>query len=167
MGVVKKRVFDSIACPYLTEMHSSSSPGSSSRSTRPQVFPQPSIPQAFLSFPTPQYDRPPDLPNLLPPNWQRPRATSSYASESTTLAFPEPQLYRSTSTRAPSPPPRTSRHDLDRSPLPIPPLPTRNSATGPKIHSTEVAFKGLSILKHVSHVLSPVETRNSLTAGSH
>src|SRR6267142_4617876 len=141
---------DSVACPYRMSSSNSTSRGSSSRSRRPQldsvsshVFPQPivspaflqspsSIPQAFPfpSFPTPQYDRPPDPPNLLPPNWQRPRATSSYASESTTLAFPEPQLYRSTSTRAPSPPPRASRHDLDRSPLPTPPLPPRTSATG-------------------------------------
>jgi hypothetical protein len=174
---------DSVACPC--RMSSSNSPGrgSSSRSRRPpidsassHVFPQPdvspaffqspsSIPQAF-PFPTPQFDRPSEPSSLLPPNWQRPRATSSYASESSTLAFPEPQLYRSTSTRAPSPPPRTSRHDLDRSPLPTPPLPPRNSATSPKTHSTEVASKRLSILKHVPHVLSCVETRRSRTAGS-
>jgi hypothetical protein len=152
-GSTKQGVFDK--CVTLTRlvMHPSSSNTSRSRQPRldtvsshafPQAIVSPtflqspsSIPQAF-PFPNPQYDHPPDPPNLLPPNWQRPRATSSYALESTTLAFPEPQLYRSTSTRAPSPPPRTSRHDLDRSRLPTPALPPRNPTTGPRTHSTEV-----------------------------
>jgi hypothetical protein len=147
--------------PYYN-MHSSSSNnrGSNSRSRQPHLdsvsphaFPQPTVspnfiqsptavpPQAFPSFPTPQYDYPPSPSNLSPPNWQRPRATSSYASESSTITFPEPQFYRSTSTRVPSPSPRTPRHDLDRSPRSSPALPPRKSATGPKTHGTEVAFK--------------------------
>jgi hypothetical protein len=147
-------------------MHSSSSNnrGSNSRSRQPHLdssvsppaFPQPTVspnfiqspsaipPQAF-PFPTPQqYDYPQSPSNLSPPppnNWQRPRATSSYASESSTITFPEPQFYRSTSTRVPSPSPRTPRHDLDRSPRSPPALPPRKSATGPKTHGTEVAFR--------------------------
>ena len=164
-------------------MHSSSSNsrGSTSRSRQPHLdsisshaFPQAIVsptsfqnPEVtFPSFPTPQYGYPPDPSNLLPPNWQRPRATSSYASESTTLAFPEPQVHRSTSARAPSPPPRTSRHALDRSPLPAPALPQRNSATGPKTHSTEVAFERLSIPEHVAYIFSHLASRSSITAGS-
>ena len=167
-------------------MHSPSSysRGSSSRPRQPQLdsvsshaFPRAivsptfiqspsSTPQTFPFYPTPQYDHPQDPSNLLPPNWQRPRATSSYTLESTTLAFPEPQLYRSTSTRVPSPHPRTLQHDLDRSPLPTPALPHRNSATDSKTHKTEVASRKHTISKHLSHIFSYVETRSSRTAGS-
>ena len=85
-----------------------------------------------LAFPTPfstaQYDFPSQStnatpsPSLSPSNWQRPRATSSYASESTTLAFPEPQIHRATSTRAASrpPPPRTPRQETDLRSSPAP-----------------------------------------------
>jgi hypothetical protein len=105
-------------------------------------------PQAFLSpFPIPQYDHPSHPSSLLPANWQRPRATSSYRLESPTLAFPEPQLHRATSTKAPSrppsPPPRTSRHDLGASPPITPALSHRSSVTDSKIHSPEVAFEPL------------------------
>lgn len=147
-------------------MHSSSSNsrGSNLRprqphldSTSPHTYPQAVIspdylqspsgitPQAFPSaFPTPQYDYPSQPSNLLPPNWQRPRATSSYTLESPTLTFPEPQLHRATSTRAhsrpPSPSPRTSRYDLGVSPHITPALSHRDSFIGRKPHTTEVAF---------------------------
>jgi hypothetical protein len=135
--------------------------GSSSRSRQHQLdgvsshaFPQPIVsptflqsapdtpPQAFPSFPIPQYGYTSDpSTNLLSSSWQRPRATSSYALEAPTLAFPEPQIHRSTSTRAPSPPPRASQHDLDRAPISPPPLPPRKSITHPKPHSTKVALR--------------------------
>lgn len=105
-----------------------------------------------LSFPIPfstaQYEYPSQSthathpPSLSPPNWQRPRASSSYASESATLAFPEPQLHRATSTRAlsrpPPPPPRTPRQETDPRTGPAPSH--RNSATDLKTQGAEVAL---------------------------
>ena len=144
-------------------MHSSSSNnrGSNPRSRQPHIdsisphpHPQPVVsspfvqsPQAFPSAfltPQPQYDYPSQPSNLLPPNWQRPRATSSYTLESATLAFPEPHLHRATSTRAqsrpPSPSPRTSGYDLGVSPPITPALSHRDSFISPKPHTKEVAF---------------------------
>jgi hypothetical protein len=102
-----------------------------------------------LAFPTPfstaQYDFPSQSTHsthssgLSPPNWQRPRATSSYASESATLAFPEPQLHRATSNRAPPPPPRTPRQETDLRASPAPSF--RNSVTGLKPQGAEVALR--------------------------
>jgi len=106
-----------------------------------------------LTFPTPfstaQYDFPSQStpatlpPSLSPPHWQRPRATSSYALESATLAFPEPQLHRRTSTRAisrpPPPPPRTSRQETDLRTSPAPPH--RNSVASLKTQGAEVVLR--------------------------
>jgi hypothetical protein len=106
-----------------------------------------------LSFPTPfstaQYDFPSQsthptyLPSPSPPNWQRPRATSSYALESGTLAFPEPQLHRATSTRAasrpPPLPPRSPRQETDLRTSSAPSH--RNSNTGLKTQGAEVALR--------------------------
>ena len=115
------------------------------------TFPQSPSTQPPLSFPTPfstaQYDFPSQStyatysPGLSPPNWQRPRATSSYGSESATLAFPEPQLHRATSTRAASrpPPPRTPRQETDLRTSPAPPH--RNSGTDLKTQGAEVALR--------------------------
>jgi len=109
----------------------------------PHTFPTP--------FPTPQYDYPSQStpathpPSLSPPNWQRPRATSSYGLESATLAFPEPQLHRATSSRGirrpPPLPPRTPTQDLESAPRIAPTLSDRSSVTGPKIQGAEVALK--------------------------
>ena len=153
-------------------MQQSPSTNSRGGSRRPQTHPdrifpyaQPQ-PEAFLSptfsqspsthaplpFPTPfstaQYDYPAQSTHstypsdILPPNWQRPRATSSYALESATLAFPEPQLHRTTSThdisRPPPPPPRTPRRETDLRSSPA--LSHRNSITGLKTQGTEVAL---------------------------
>jgi len=118
------------------------SPHHNSQAYVPSTFVQsPSEPaQSFpFPFPTPQYNYTPQSTSLSAPNWHRPRATSSYASESSTLAFPEPQLHRATSARArpPSPPPWTSGRDL-ASPLSTPPaLPPRGSP-GLQTPSTEV-----------------------------
>jgi hypothetical protein len=104
-----------------------------------------------LTFPTPfstaQYDFPSQSthatqsPGLSPPNWQRPRATSSYASESATLAFPEPQLHRATSTRAASrpPPPRTPRQETDLRTSPA--TSHRDSFTDLKTQGAEVTLR--------------------------
>jgi hypothetical protein len=104
-----------------------------------------------LAFPTPfstaQYDFPSQSthathsPGLSPPNWQRPRATSSYALESATLAFPEPQLHRATSTRAASrpSPPRTTRQETDLRTSPAPSH--RKSVTDLKTQGAEVALR--------------------------
>jgi hypothetical protein len=107
-------------------------------------------PQAFPSaFLTPQYDYFSQPSSLLPPNWERPRATSSYTLESATLAFPEPQLHRAASTRAqprpPSPPPRTSGYDSGVSPRITPALSHRDSFISPKPHTKEVAFRLLHL----------------------
>lgn len=117
------------------------------------TFSQSPSTQPPLLFPTPfstaQYDFPSQStyathsPGLSPPNWQRPRATSSYGSESATLAFPEPQLHRATSTRAasrpPPPPPRTPRQETDFRTSPAPPH--RNSGTDLKTQGAEVALR--------------------------
>jgi hypothetical protein len=115
------------------------------------TFSQSPSTQPPLLFPTPfstaQYDFPSQStyathsPGLSPPNWQRPRATSSYGSESATLAFPEPQLHRATSTRAASHPhlPRTPRQEIDLRTSPAPPH--RNSGTGLKTQGAEVALR--------------------------
>src|SRR6267154_1924874 len=106
-----------------------------------------------LPFPTPfstaQYDFPSQStyathpPGLSPPNWQITRATSSYSLESSTLAFPEPQLHRATSARAssrpPPPPPRTPRQETDLRTTPAPSH--RNSGTGLKTQGAEVALR--------------------------
>lgn len=159
-------------------MHSSSSSnnrGSNPRSRQPhldsfspQPHPQPTdfvqtpsgiTPQAFPStFLTPQYDYPSQPSNLLPPNWQRPRATSSYTLESATLAFPEPQLHRATSTRAPSrppsPSPRTSGYDVGVSPHITPALSHRDSFIAPKSHAKEVPFWPLHLETCRSYIFS-------------
>jgi len=116
-------------------------------------------PQAFPSaFLTPQYDYVPQPSDLLPPNWQRPRATSSYTLESATLAFPEPQLHRATSTRAlsrpPSPSPRTSGYDLGVSPRITPALSHHDSFISPKPHTKEVAFWRLHLETCRSYIFS-------------
>jgi hypothetical protein len=152
-------------------MHQSTSTNSRGGSRHPQTHPDHIFPyaqpqpeallsptfsqspstQAPLSFPTPfstaQYDyfsHPTHPPSLSPPNWQRPRATSSYALETAaTLAFPEPQLHRATSTRAPSRPPplppRTPRQETD---LRTGPAPSHhNSVTGLETQGAEVALR--------------------------
>jgi len=152
-------------------MQQSTSTNSRGGSRRPQthpdrIFPYPQPhPEALLSptfsqspstqpplaFPTPfstaQYDFPSQSTHathagLSPPNWQRPRANSSYASESATLAFPEPQLHRATSTRAisrpPPPPPRTPRQETDLRTSLVPSH--SNSVTGLKTQGAEVAL---------------------------
>lgn len=112
---------------------------SQSPSTPPLAFPTP--------FSTAQYDFPSQsahasYPGLSPPNWQRPRASSSYASESATLAFPEPQLHRATSTgaasRPPPLPPRTPGQETDLRSSPAPP--DRHSVTG-QTHGSEVMLR--------------------------
>jgi len=111
------------------------SPHPNSQSFLSPTFVQsPSEPAPSFPFPTPQYGYAPQSTStsLSPANWQRPRATSSYASESSTLAFPEPQLHRATSARAisrppPPPSPRIPGHDSRKSPLTPPDLPPRNS----------------------------------------
>ena len=142
------------------QSHSTSSRGTSrqphpdriSPHARPQAFVSPSISQGVppstfpTPFPTPQYDyysrSTPVAPaaSLSPPNWQRPRATSSYSLESAHLAFPEPQIHRGTSirgiSRPPSPPPRS-----DSASRIAPAVPHRNSVTGPKIQRAEVALR--------------------------
>jgi hypothetical protein len=105
----------------------------------PPTFPTP--------FSTEQYDYPSQSthvthpPSLSPPHWQRPRATSSYALESATLAFPEPQIHRATSTqsfsRPPPPPPRTPSQETDLRTSPAPPH--RSSVTRLKPQGAEVA----------------------------
>jgi hypothetical protein len=123
----------------------------------PAFFQSPStVPSPPPTFPTPfstaQYDYPSQStpptypPNLSPPNWQRQRATSSYALESATLAFPEPQLHRATSNRAisrpppPPPPPRTPSRHVETVPHTSPVPPYLNSAIGPKVQDAKVAF---------------------------
>ncbi|KAH9960831.1 hypothetical protein BC827DRAFT_1205615 [Russula dissimulans] len=99
-------------------MHSPPSQGS-----RPTHVPLPPTSQPFLSptfvqspsGPAPSFP----IPFLL--RSMRPRATSSYASESPTLAFPEPQLHRATSARA------IPRRNSGTSPLTPPALPPRSS----------------------------------------
>ena len=90
------------------------------------------------------------------PNWQRPRAATSYMLESPTVAFPEPQLYRATSANAHSSPPSApgpiSRPHLGASLHITPGLSHRNSFFGLRAHSTEVAFGRLHL---------QVETRRS------
>jgi hypothetical protein len=103
------------------------------------------------AFPTPQYDYASQStpatqpPALLPSNWQRPRARSSYALEPATLAFPEPQLHRATSSRAvsrpPPLPPRTPSKELETAPRIAPALSHRDSVTGPKIQGAKVALR--------------------------
>lgn len=159
-------------------MHSSSSNSRASRQPHPappNAHSQTSLSSPFLQspsdthtktipplFPTPQYDNPfgsmsiSQPPTLSPPDWQRPRATSSYALESATLAFPEPQLYRATSTRAASrpPSPRASRHDLGTPHL-TPALSHRSSVTGLKTLKTEVTFEQFHLEGYYSSVFSP------------
>lgn len=145
-----------------TNSRGSRRPQSEAQITFPYAQPQPEalVYPAFsqspsdhppLTFPTPfstaQYDYPSQSthtthpPSLSPPHWQRPRATSTYASELATLAFPEPQIHRATSTqslsRPPPPPPRTSRRETDLRTSPAPPH--RSSVTGPKTQGAEVA----------------------------
>ena len=167
------------ACPSVF-MHSPSSNnrGSNPRSRQPHLdtIPPRAHPQAILSpdflqspsgitpqtfpsaFPTSQYDYPSQPSNLLPPNWQRPRATSSYTLESPTLAFPEPHIHRATSTRAhsrpPSPSPQTTRYDLGVSPHITPDLSHRNSFISPDPHTTEVAFWRLHLETRRSYIFS-------------
>src|SRR5260370_36806335 len=110
-------------------------------------FPPPTFPTPFS---TAQYDyfpqsTPPTYPpNLSPLNWQRPRATSSYALESATLAFPEPQLHRATSNRAisrpPPLPPQTPSQRVQTAPHTSPAPPYLNSVAGPKLQDAKVAF---------------------------
>lgn len=122
---------------------------------QPEAFGSPTFSQSPstqtpLTFPTPfltaQYDYPSQSthatrpPSLSPPNWQRPRATSSYALESATLTFPEPQIHRATSTQSlphPPPPPRTPRQETDIRTSPAPPH--RSSVTGLETQGAEVA----------------------------
>lgn len=95
----------------------------------PTTFPQ----HDQLSLrPTDQYDFP-------APTFQRQRAISSYALDSATVKFPEPQLYRAGSSKAayrPLTPNLDSRNDLRTQPRPSPPppptLPHRNSTASPK-----------------------------------
>ena len=93
---------------------------------------------------------------ISPPNWQRPRASTSYMLESPTVAFPEPQLHRATSAGAHSSPPSTpgriSRHRLGASLHITPGLSHRNSFFGSKTHSAEVAFGRLH-LRVETHLL--------------
>jgi hypothetical protein len=159
MSDPKKHAVDYVDSPCLF-MHSPPSQGS-----RPTHVPLPPTSQPFLSptfvqspsgpapsfpipFPTPQYGYTPST-SLAAPNWQRPRATSSYASESPTLAFPEPQLHRATSARAiprpSSPLPRTPGRNSGTSPLTPPALPPRSSPSlrtpGTEVLSEQFHFK--------------------------
>jgi hypothetical protein len=95
----------------------------------PTTFPQH---DQLAPGPTDQYDFP-------APTFQRQRAISSYALDSGTVKFPEPQLYRAGSSKAtyrPLTPNLDSRNDLRTRPRPSPPppptLPPRNSAASPK-----------------------------------
>lgn len=132
----------------------------------PQVFVSPSFPQSIppstfpTPFPTPQHDyhsrstpvTPPA--SLSPPNWQRPRATSSYSLESATLAFPEPQVHRGTSIRGISRPPSlTPGSHSETASRRAPAVPHRNSVTGPKIQRAEVALR-IDLKGHRSCVFS-------------
>jgi hypothetical protein len=129
----------------------------------PHTFPTP--------FPTPQYDFPSQSTpathpaGLSPPNWQRPRASSSYALESATLAFPEPQLHRATSTRGvsrpPPLPPRTPSKELETAPRIAPALSHRNSVTGPKIQGAEVASQFHLERHYCTYVFSRVARTTS------
>lgn len=116
------------------------------------IFSQSPSAQPPLAFPTPfstaQYDFPSQSTHathagLSPPNWQRPRATSSYASESATLAFPEPQLHRATSSqdlsRPPPLPPRTPRQETDLCTRPAPSH--HSSISGLKTQGPEVVLR--------------------------
>jgi hypothetical protein len=86
---------------------------------------------------------------ITPPSWPRPRAATSYMSETPTMTFPEPQLYRATSAGAHSSPPsipgRISRHHFGASLCITPGLSHLNSSFGPKIHSAEVVFGRLHL----------------------
>jgi len=117
-------------------------------SQSPSTLPTP--PLAFPSpFSTAQYDFPSrptsttHLPGLSPLNWERPRATSSYALESATLAFPEPQLHRGTSAQAisrpPPVPPRTPRQDVETAPRTSPAPSHRGSVPDPKLRDAKVS----------------------------
>jgi hypothetical protein len=108
-----------------------------------------SLQHQSLLTPFPQHDqhtRPsqPISTGLLTTGWQRPRASSSYALETATVTFPEPQLHRATSTKAissPRPPPsQYSRSDLGASLHVIPALSHRKSAPSFKPYSAEVVF---------------------------
>jgi len=166
--------------PDLSVMRSSSSTsrGSNLRprqphldSTSPHGHPQAIVSPDFLqspsgitpptfpsAFPTSQYDYPSQPSDLLPLNWQRPRATSSYTLEPPNLAFPEPQLHRATSTRARSrphsPSPQTSRYDVGVSPHTTPALSHRDSFISPKPRTAEVAFWRLHLETCRSYILS-------------
>jgi hypothetical protein len=108
------------------------------------------------SFPTPFYSPQPISAPYPAPAWQRPRASSSYALDAPTLAFPEPQLHRATSTKAiarpPSPPSQHSRSGLGTPVYVAPALSHRKSAPGLKTYGTEVAF--MLFLRSTAHVSS-------------
>ncbi|KAI9512110.1 hypothetical protein F5148DRAFT_1166295 [Russula earlei] len=142
----------------------SNSRGSHSRPIRPRIdhpdHPSPLVSPTFLlqspagipppSFPTPfpasLYGHPtPSLSPNPPPNWRRPRATSSYSPESATLVVPEPHLHRANSARAiarPPSPPQTSGRDFGTSPVFTPALPHRKSVAGLRTQSTEYVGLG-------------------------
>ncbi|KAI9439979.1 hypothetical protein H4582DRAFT_1565649 [Lactarius indigo] len=99
--------------------------------------------------PFPQYDYlSPSSTNqhdFSPPTFQRQRAISSYALDSGTLKFPEPQLYRASSGKATyrplTPPNRDYRSDQGisprPSPAPPPALPPRNFIANPEINDAQ------------------------------
>ncbi|KAH9037804.1 hypothetical protein EDB85DRAFT_1860932 [Lactarius pseudohatsudake] len=135
-------------------MPTSTSPPPSNRGSRRQPHPDPSTfdlvqnPYRQASpTPFPQYDYPPrstDQHDFSAPTFQRQRAISSYALDSGTLKFPEPQLYRASSGKATyrplTPPNRDYRSDLRTSSLTPPALPPRNFVASPEIGDTQVAL---------------------------
>ncbi|KAH9063839.1 hypothetical protein EDB87DRAFT_1829598 [Lactarius vividus] len=133
-------------------MPTSTSSPTSNRGSRRQPHPDPSTfdlvqnsYQQASPTPFPQYDYPPhstDQHDFSAPTFHRQRAISSYALDSGTLKFPEPQLYRASSGKATyrplTPPNPDYRIDLQTSPRPPPPaLPPRNFVASPEIGDTQ------------------------------
>jgi len=147
-------------------MPTSTSPSPSNRSSRRQPHLEHPLTSDFVQdpyrqtspTPFPQYDYLPpnstDQHDFPTPTFQRQRAISSYALDSGTLTFPEPQLYRASSSKATyrplTPPNRNFRSDLRTSPRPspaLPPtLPPRKFVASPETDGRQVAFSSFDSL---------------------
>jgi hypothetical protein len=143
-----------------TLMQSTPTPTSSSPSNRGGSRRQPHLEQqnpyrqaSPTPFPRQDYLPPSstDHHDFSPSTFQRQRAISSYALESATVSFPEPQLYRSGSSKATvtyrplTPTNQDFRNDLrttPRGPSPAlqPALPPRNSVANPETEGIQVTI---------------------------
>ena len=137
-----------------TPTPTSGSPSPSNRGSRqPHLEHPPALqnPYSPTLFPRPDYlpASSTDQYDFSAPPYQRQRAISSYAMDSATLAFPEPQLYRSGSSKATYRPPNQDfRNDLQIPPLPSPAfppaLPPRDFVASPQTDVKQVTFRSFN-----------------------